>query len=145
MRHRIKGRKLGRTTSHRQAMLANIAVSLITHEQIETTLSKAKELRPYVEKLITLGKKGGLSNRRIAIAQLANQAEPAAKLFTTLAERYKTRAGGYTRIIKTGYRVGDNADVAVIEFVDRDVTAKGKKDIADAKARQAAQEAEAVA
>ena len=125
MRHGYAHRKLGRTTSHRTAMFANMAASLIKHEQIVTTLPKAKELRPIVEKLVTLGKKGGLAMRRQAISEMRD-VEMAKKLFDTLAPRYKDRQGGYTRIIKAGFRYGDNAAMAVIEFVDRDVDAKGQ-------------------
>lgn len=125
MKHGIKQRKLNRTSQHRKAMLANMATALVKHEQITTTLPKAKELRPFVEKLVTLGKKGGLANRRLAISRMRDQ-DQAAKLFDTLAERYKEREGGYIRIMKAGFRYGDNAPMAVIEFVDRDVEAKGK-------------------
>ena len=125
MRHGMSGRKLNRTSSHRKALFANMAAALIKHEQIKTTLPKAKDLRPIVERLITLGKHGGLANRRRAIASLQD-AGLANKLLTTLAERYANRPGGYTRIIKAGYRYGDNAAMAVIEFVDRDPEAKGK-------------------
>ena len=125
MRHGNSGRKLNRTSSHRAAMFANMASALIKHEQIKTTLPKAKDLRPIVERLITLGKKGGLPNRRQAFAMLRDDAI-VTKLFTVLADRYKDRAGGYTRVLKAGVRYGDAADVAFIEFVDRDVEAKGK-------------------
>lgn len=125
MRHGMKQRKLGRDTDHRLAMFANMAAALIKHEQITTTLPKAKELRPYVEKLVTLAKKGGLANRRRAISQMRDQTQ-VAKLFDVLADRYKDRNGGYIRIMKAGFRYGDAAPVAVIEFVDRDETAKGK-------------------
>ena len=125
MRHGKSGRKLNRTSSHRKAMLGNMAVALIKHEQIITTLPKAKELRPFVEKLVTLGKKGGLSARRRASAQLPDE-EWAAKLFETLGPRYADRAGGYTRVMKAGFRYGDNAPMAVIEFVDRDPDARGQ-------------------
>jgi len=125
MRHGKGHRKLGRTTSHRRAMLANMAVSLIKHEQIKTTLPKAKELRPYVEKLITLGKKGGLANRRRAFARLRDDAQTA-KLFDSLAARYADRPGGYTRVLKAGFRYGDAAPMAVIELVERDPAAKGR-------------------
>ena len=125
MRHGKSGRKLNRTSSHRKAMLGNMASALIKHEQIITTLPKAKELRPFVEKLVTLGKKGGLSARRQASAQLPDE-EWAAKLFETLGPRYADRAGGYTRIMKAGFRYGDNAPMAVIEFVDRDPDARGQ-------------------
>ncbi|MGH7003018.1 MAG: 50S ribosomal protein L17 [Alphaproteobacteria bacterium] len=124
MRHRIRGRKLNRTTPHRKAMFANMAAALIKHEQISTTLPKAKDLRPIVERLITLGKRGGLHARRQALATLKD-AKLTDKLFTTLAERYKTRSGGYTRVLKAGFRFGDAAPAAVIEFVDRDLAAKG--------------------
>ena len=125
MRHRVGGRKLSRTSSHRTALFRNMAAALIKHEQIKTTLPKAKELRPYVEKLITLAKRGGLSNRRLAHARLLDDAQ-LRKLFDVLAERYKDRNGGYTRIIKAGFRGTDAAAMAVIEFVDRDVDAKGQ-------------------
>ena len=125
MRHGKVYRKLNRTAEHRKAMFANMAASLIRHEQIITTLPKAKELRPIVEKLVTLGKKGGLALRRQAISELRDL-EMVRKLFDVLAERYKDRQGGYTRIIKAGFRYGDDAAMAVIEFVDRDVEAKGK-------------------
>lgn len=125
MRHRLHGRGFSRTSAHRKAMFENLAAALIKHEQITTTLPKAKDLRPIVEKLITLGKHGGLANRRRAIAALQD-ADLANKLMTTLAERYGQRPGGYTRIIKAGYRYGDNAAMAVIELVDRDPEAKGK-------------------
>ena len=125
MRHAKAGRKLNRTSSHRRAMLGNMAVALIKHEQIVTTLPKAKELRPFVEKLVTLGKKGDLAARRRAYAQLPDQ-QWGAKLFDTLAARYAERPGGYIRVLKAGFRYGDNAPMAVIEFVDRDVTAKGQ-------------------
>lgn len=127
MRHRIAHRKLNRTASHRKAMFANMASSLIEHEQIVTTLPKAKELRPFVEKLVTLAKKGDLTSRRLAIARTRNK-EMSKKLFDVLGPRYKERSGGYIRIMKAGYRYGDNAPMAVIEFVDRDVDAKGAKD-----------------
>lgn len=125
MKHRIKQRKLGRTSSHRKAMFANMSAALIKHEQITTTLPKAKELRPFVEKLITLAKKGGLANRRRAIAATRDETQTK-KLFDVLGARYETREGGYIRIMKAGFRYGDNAPMAVIEFVDRDVSAKGK-------------------
>ena len=125
MRHGKSRRKLNRTSSHRKAMLGNMAAALIKHEQIITTLPKAKDLRPFVEKLITLGKKGGLSARRQASAQLPDE-KWAAKLFETLGPRYADRAGGYTRVMKAGYRYGDNAPMAVIEFVDRDPDARGQ-------------------
>jgi large subunit ribosomal protein L17 len=125
MRHGAAYRKLGRTVSHRQAMFANMAASLIKHEQITTTLPKAKELRPFVEKLVTLGKKGDLHARRQAISAVRDVTQ-VGKLFDTLAPRYTARNGGYIRIMKAGYRHGDNAPMAVIEFVDRDVDAKGQ-------------------
>jgi len=139
MRHQKAGRKLNRTASHRKAMFANMAASLILHEQIVTTLPKAKEIRPIVEKLVTLGKKGDLRARRQAISQIRDVAV-VAKLFDAIATRYATRNGGYLRIMKAGYRLGDNAAMAVVEFVERDVDAKGAAD----KARVAA-EAEAEA
>jgi large subunit ribosomal protein L17 len=125
MRHGMSGRKLNRTSSHRKALFMNLSQALIKHEQITTTLPKAKDLRPIVEGLVTKGKKGGLANRRLLIAQLQNEAL-VEKLMTVLATRYKTRAGGYTRVLKAGFRHGDMAPMAVIEFVDRDVTAKGQ-------------------
>ena len=125
MRHGRVHRKLNRTHEHRRAMFANMAVALIKHEQIVTTLPKAKELRPIVEKLVTLGKRGGLAMRRQAISEMRD-IDQVKKLFDVLAPRYKDRHGGYTRIIKAGFRYGDNAPMAVIEFVDRDVSEKGK-------------------
>ncbi len=125
MRHGLSGRKLGVTSSHRLAMFRNMAVALIKHEQISTTLPKAKELRPVAEKLITLGKRGGLHARRQAFNQLRDE-KIVAKLFDALATRYKSRSGGYTRVLKAGMRYGDAADMAVIELVDRDVAAKGQ-------------------
>ncbi|GGB16644.1 50S ribosomal protein L17 [Sphingomonas metalli] len=125
MRHRVGGRKLQRTSAHRIALFRNMAAALIKHEQITTTLAKAKELRPYVEKLVTLGKKGGLSNRRLAHARLLDDAQ-LVKLFDVIASRYADRNGGYTRIIKAGPRQSDAAEMAIIEFVDRDVSAKGQ-------------------
>jgi large subunit ribosomal protein L17 len=124
MRHGLSGRKLGVTSSHRAAMFRNMAVALLKHEQITTTLPKAKELRPVAEKLITLGKRGDLHAKRQAFNQLRDETI-VTKLFGALAERYKGRAGGYTRVLKAGMRRGDAADMAVIEFVDRDVSAKG--------------------
>jgi large subunit ribosomal protein L17 len=124
MRHGKVYRKFNRTAEHRRAMFGNMCAALIKHEQITTTLPKAKDLRPIVEKLVTLGKRGGLSARRQAIAEIRDAAM-VKKLFDVLAPRYKERAGGYTRVIKAGFRYGDNAPVAVIEFVDRDVAAKG--------------------
>ena len=125
MRHGVSGRKLGVTSSHRLAMFRNMAVALIKHEQITTTLPKAKELRPVAEKLITLGKRGGLHARRQAIAQLQDE-KIVEKLFSSLADRYKARPGGYCRVLKAGVRYGDAADMAVIELVDRDISAKGQ-------------------
>lgn len=125
MRHGVSGRKLGVTSSHRVAMLRSMATSLIKHEQITTTLPKAKELRPYVERIITLGKRGDLHARRQAYAQIRDE-KVVDKLFTTIAERYKARQGGYTRVLKAGMRYGDAADMAVIELVERDVAAKGQ-------------------
>ena len=125
MRHGSAHRKLGRTTSHRTAMFANMAASLIKHEQIITTLPKAKELRPFVEKLVTLAKRGDLHARRLAISRVRD-VEQVGKLFAAIGPRYQTRAGGYIRVLKAGHRYGDNAAMAVIEFVDRDVSEKGK-------------------
>ena len=125
MRHGMHGRGFSRYSAHRKAMFANLAAALIKHEQIKTTLPKAKDLRPVVERLITMGRRGGLHVRRQAIAKLQDRAL-AEKLLTTLAARYKDRPGGYTRIIKAGYRYGDNAAMAVIELVDRDPEAKGQ-------------------
>ena len=125
MRHKLAGRKLQRKSGHRAALLRNLAASLIKHEQILTTTPKAKELRPYVEKLITLAKHGGLSNRRLAHSRLMDEAQEK-KLFEVLAERYKGRDGGYTRVIKAGIRASDAAPIAIIELVDRDVDAKGQ-------------------
>ena len=125
MRHKISKRKLNRTSSHRKALLANMAVALIKHEQIKTTLPKAKELAPYVEKLITLGKKGDLNARRRLYSILPEKTW-GAKVFDVLAERYKERSGGYTRIMKAGFRYGDSAPMAVIELVDRDPEALGQ-------------------
>lgn len=125
MRHGKKYSKLGVTTSHRHAMLANMANALLKHEQIKTTLPKAKTLRGYVERMITLGKKGGLANRRAAMGTLQDEAV-VSKLFGALAERYGKRQGGYTRVLKAGFRYGDAAPMAIIELVDRDVSAKGQ-------------------
>ncbi len=125
MRHRSGGRKLQRTSAHRTALFRNMAASLIKHEQITTTLPKAKELRPYIEKLITLAKRGGLANRRLAMSRLMDDTQ-LVKLFDTLAERYKDRNGGYARVIKAGIRASDAAPMAIIELVDRDVDAKGQ-------------------
>ena len=123
MRHRVGGRKLQRTSAHRIALFRNMAAALIKHEQITTTVAKAKELRPYVEKLVTLAKKGGLSNRRLAHARLLDDAQ-LVKLFDVIGPRYASRAGGYTRVIKAGIRASDASPMAIIEFVDRDVSAK---------------------
>ncbi|UNK78974.1 50S ribosomal protein L17 [Sphingopyxis granuli] len=125
MRHKSGGRKLQRTSAHRIAMFRNMSASLIKHEQITTTVAKAKELRPYIEKLVTLAKRGGLANRRLAQSRLMDDTQ-LVKLFDVLAERYKDRNGGYTRIIKAGIRASDAAPIAIIEFVDRDVDAKGQ-------------------
>lgn len=125
MRHGMKGRKLGRKSAHRKSMFSNLASALIKHEQISTTLPKAKDLRPVVEKLVTLAKRGDLHARRQVLSMLKDS-ELTNKLFSAIAERYKTRQGGYLRVLKAGFRYGDNAPMAIIEFVDRDVTAKGK-------------------
>jgi len=125
MRHGNAHRKLGRTTSHRLAMFRNMAASLIKHEQITTTLPKAREIRPYVEKLVTLAKTGGLSNRRLAHARLQDDVQ-LTKLFDTIAKRYADRPGGYVRIVKAGIRRSDATPMAIVEFVDRDVSAKGQ-------------------
>src|SRR5690349_5514021 len=127
MRHRNQGRKLGKKTAHRTAMFANMAAALIKHEQIKTTLPKAKELRPVVEKLVTLSRRGAknLHARRLALAQVRD-ADQVTKLFDVIGPRYAKRPGGYTRVLKAGFRFGDNAAMAVIEFIDRDVEAKGK-------------------
>ncbi|MER0239406.1 50S ribosomal protein L17 [Fulvimarina sp. MAC8] len=135
MRHGNRGRKLNRTSSHRKAMFKNMSVSLITHEQIVTTLPKAKELRPIVEKLITLGKRGDLHARRQAASKLQDDAS-VAKLFDTLATRYADRQGGYCRVLKAGFRYGDNAPMAVIELVDRDPEARGAADRARLEAEE---------
>jgi len=127
MRHRKSGRKLNRTSSHRKAMFANMAAALINHEQITTTLPKAKELKPFVEKLVTLAKRGDLHARRIAISRVRDEAM-VKKLFEAIGPRYEDRHGGYTRVLRAGFRYGDNAPVAVIEFVDRDESAKGAED-----------------
>jgi large subunit ribosomal protein L17 len=125
MRHGVAHRKLNRTSAHRTAMFANMAASLIKHEQITTTLPKAKELRPFVERLVTLAKRGDLHARRIAISRVRDN-EQVGKLFATLGPRYKSRNGGYIRVLRAGFRYGDNAPLAVIEFVDRDPAEKGK-------------------
>ncbi|MCF3639103.1 50S ribosomal protein L17 [Rhizobium sp. TRM95111] len=140
MRHQKAGRKLNRTASHRKAMFANMAASLIEHEQIVTTLPKAKEIRPIVEKLVTLGKRGDLHARRQAISQIRDVAV-VSKLFDAIATRYANRNGGYLRIMKAGFRHGDNAALAVIEFVDRDASAKGAKDLARKEAEEQAEAA----
>ena len=127
MRHGFKGRRFARSVSHRKSMFANLAVSLLEHEQILTTLPKAKDLRPIVEKLVTLGKRGDLHARRQVITQIGNEGV-VSRLFETIAPRYATRNGGYLRIMKAGFRHGDNAAMAVIEFVDRDTSAKGAGD-----------------
>ncbi len=137
MRHGINGRSFSRKSAHRKAMFDNLAHALLKHEQITTTLPKAKDLRPVVERLITLGKRGGLASRRRLIADLQD-AKIADKVLTTLAERYANRAGGYTRIFKAGFRYGDNAAMAIIELVDRDPDAKGQ----DSGPKQTAQETE---
>jgi len=142
MRHGKAGRKLNRTSSHRKAMFVNMSASLIEHEQIITTLPKAKELRPIVEKLVTLGKRGNLHARRQAIAAVQDEAQ-VRKLFDTIAPRYADRNGGYIRIMKAGFRYGDNAPMAVIEFVDRDVDARGAADRARLEAEEAKEETEA--
>lgn len=125
MRHGLSGRKFNRTKGHRRALMANLANALLKHEQITTTLPKAKDLRPYVERIITLGKRGTLHARRLAAARLRDE-KIVQKLFSTLADRYKDRPGGYCRVIKAGFRYGDAAPMAVIELVDRDVDAKGQ-------------------
>ena len=140
MRHRKSGRKLNRTSSHRKAMFANMAASLINHEQITTTLPKAKELRPVVEKLVTLAKKGDLASRRLAISRIRD-VEMVRKLFDTIGPRYEDRNGGYTRVLKAGFRYGDSAPMAVIEFVDRDEDAKGAEDRARLELEELAEDA----
>ena len=136
MRHGFAHRKLGKSTSHRRAMFANMASSLITHEQIVTTLPKAKELKPIMDKLVSLAKKGDLASRRRAISQIRDQAA-VRKLFEVMGERYATRNGGYTRVLKAGFRHGDNAPMAVIELVDRDPDARGAIDRARVEAEEA--------
>ncbi|MEQ1944384.1 50S ribosomal protein L17 [Mesorhizobium sp. VNQ89] len=138
MRHGFRGRRFARSVSHRKSMFANLSVSLIEHEQITTTLEKAKDLRPIVEKLVTLGKRGDLHARRQVIAQIGND-DVVKRLFDVIAPRYATRNGGYLRIMKAGFRQGDNAAMAVIEFVDRDTSAKGAGDRARAEAEDAAE------
>ncbi|GAB3117782.1 50S ribosomal protein L17 [Novispirillum itersonii] len=140
MRHGMSGRKLNRTSSHRKALFSNLAAALITHEQIKTTLPKAKDLRPVVEKLITLGKRGDLHARRQAAAMLRDDAV-VRKLFSVIADRYKDRQGGYTRVLKAGFRYGDAAPMAMIELVERDLSAKGASDKARVAAERAAEEA----
>jgi large subunit ribosomal protein L17 len=135
MRHGHGYRKLNRTHTHRKAMFSNMATALITHEQIKTTLPKAKELRRFVDRMITLGKKGQLSNRRQAFAFLRDE-DAVSKLFSTLSDRYKDRSGGYTRVLKAGFRYGDNAPMAIIELVDRDPDAKGAADRARLEAEE---------
>jgi large subunit ribosomal protein L17 len=135
MRHRKQGRKLNRTSSHREAMFANMAASLIQHEQIVTTVPKAKELRPFAERLVTLAKRGDLHARRQAISKVRDK-DAVAKLFETIGPRYTARNGGYTRIMRAGFRHGDNAAIAVIEFVDRDEDAKGAEDRARLEAEE---------
>ncbi|MDY4842296.1 MAG: 50S ribosomal protein L17 [Alphaproteobacteria bacterium] len=142
MRHGMKHRKLNMTRSQRRALFANLTNAVLTHEQISVTLPRAKELRTFVDNMITLGKKGDLSNRRQALAFLRDN-EVVSKLFSTLAERYKERNGGYTRVLKAGFRYGDCAPMAVIELVDRDVNAKGAKDLARVAEEKAAAEAAA--
>ncbi len=141
MRHGYAHRRLGRTVEHRKAMLANMACSLIEHEQIKTTLPKAKELKPYMDKLVTLAKRGDLHARRLALSQIRQEA-PVTKLFETLAGRYRDRPGGYTRVLKAGFRYGDMAPMAIIELVDRDPDAKGAGDRARVAAEEASAEAE---
>ena len=143
MRHGKSGRKLNRTASHRKAMFGNMAAALIKHEQIVTTLPKAKELKPVVDKLVTLGKRGGLHARRQALSRLHGDAGVVGKLFDTIGPRYKTRDGGYTRVLKAGFRHGDNAPMAVIELVDRDENAKGLDSGPDQNAESSSGEAEA--
>lgn len=139
MRHGLAHRKLNRTSSHRKAMFANMAASLITHEQIVTTLPKAKEMKPIMDKLVTLAKKGDLASRRRAISQIRDK-DAVKKLFEVMGERYADRQGGYCRVLKAGFRHGDNAPMAVIELVDRDVDAKGAPDRARLEAEEAAEE-----
>jgi len=141
MRHRLSGRKLNRTSAHRKAMFANMAVSLLKHEQIVTTVPKAKELRRIADRMITLGKRGNLHARRQAASFLRDDVV-VRKVFDTLAERYKERPGGYTRVLRAGFRYGDSAPMAVIELVDRDPEAKGAEDRARLEAAEDAVEAE---
>ncbi len=142
MRHNMNHRKLNRTSSHRKSLFRNMTMQLIEHEQIVTTLPKAKEIRPIVEKMITLGKHPSLQARRQALAALYNDGELVDKLFNILGARYKDRSGGYTRIMRAGFRKGDSAPVAIIELVDRDVSARGAKDLARAALERAALNAE---
>ncbi len=142
MRHRWSGRKLNRTSSHRKAMFSNMAAALLTHEQIRTTLPKAKELRRVADRMITRGKRGGLHARRQALSYLADKGA-VGKLFGPLAERYKDRPGGYTRVLKAGFRYGDSAPMAILELVDRDPDAKGAEDKARLAAEEEAMDAEA--
>jgi len=144
MRHRMSGRKLNRTKSHRRALFANMAVALITHEQIKTTLPKAKDLRSVADKLVTLGKRGDLHARRQALATLRDEAA-VKKLFDVLGPRYQERKGGYTRVLKAGFRYGDAAPMAFIELVDRDADAKGAADKARVEAEREAEDAEDIA
>ncbi|MFT5507998.1 MAG: large subunit ribosomal protein L17 [Hyphomicrobiaceae bacterium] len=141
MRHKKAGRRFSRDSAHRQAMFSNMAASLIEHEQIVTTLAKAKDLRRVVDKYITLAKRGDLNSRRLAAGRLRNE-EMVKKLFDTLGPRYKDRNGGYTRVLKAGFRYGDQAPRAVIEFVDRDESAKGAGDLARVAAERAEEESE---
>ncbi len=142
MRHRVKHRLLNKSSSHRLALLANLASDLIEHEQITTTLPRAKELKSFVDKLITLGKKGDLSARRLAMSRMRNE-DAVKKLFDVIAPRYKARNGGYSRVMKFGFRFGDGGAKAIIELVDRDASAKGKKDLARVEAERAAEAQEA--
>ena len=137
MRHGVKHVKLNMDTNARKALFSNLTAAVLTHEQIKVTVQRAKALRTFVDNMITLGKKGGLANRRQALSFLRDK-EVVAKLFSTLAERYKERNGGYTRVLKAGFRYGDAADMAIIELVDRDVNAKGAKDLARVAAEKAA-------
>ena len=143
MRHRMSGRKLNRTSSHRKAMFANMTASLLLHEQIKTTKPKAKDLRTFVDKMITLGKRGDLHARRQAMSFLRDK-EVVSKLFDALADRYKDRQGGYSRVLAAGYRYGDSAPMAIIELVDRDEDAKGAADKARVEAETEAEDQEAV-
>ncbi len=140
MRHGVKHRKLNMDTNARRALYSNLTAAVLLHEQIKVTLPRAKELRTFVDNMITLGKKGQLNNRRQALAFLRDE-EVVAKLFSTLAERYKNRNGGYTRVLRAGFRYGDCAEMAIVELVDRDVNAKGAKDLARVAAEKAALEA----